>query len=464
MLNLAKKPRVAYLGLTLEYYRELNPARITAYREIMLTMQQELAERFEITASELCCNRSETADLIKKAEQNGAEVLVVSALSYTDSYSSSELLAAAKLPVVFWNTQYLKEVTAEFCDADLSNNHTVQGIHDVAAVLHRLGGKYDCVSGHWNDPAALERLEYAVKAARAAKAAQELKVLTIAGMFKGMDDFLYDAEKVRSNWGPQAIESSIDALMQKRDQLTDSEIAGVMEQDKKVYDTTAVSANVMSESTAYAIALEKLVKASGASAFTLNFKGVREDNRLPVMPFYGINKLLAQGYGYAGEGDFLRAALMAELAMLGSTNFTEIYPVDFVNNRLFMSHMQECNPAWSKNKIFMEEKDFGGDNPMPYCGMRFECAPGAVTLVNLTENPDGNFRLIASSGNIPDLPFFIKDYHKPYWFFEPANGTVEEFLDAYSLAGGTHHLIAVKAPLYAVKKLAQWHNFDFVNI
>lgn len=464
MENLHSCPRIAYLGLTLEYYRELNPARISSYRKMMLAMQQPLAERFEIVASELCCCRSEVADLLDKAEKLGAEVLVVSALSYTDSFSSSELLCKSALPAVFWNTQYLKEVTENFCDADLSDNHTVQGIHDVAAVMHRLGGKYDCVTGHWNDPAALERLEYAVKAARAAQTAKNLKVLTIAGMFKGMDDFLYDADKVRDNWGPQAVVSSIDALMAARAELTDSEIAEVIKQDKKNFDTTAVSSQVMTESTAYAIALEKLVKASGAAAFTLNFKGVREDGRLPVMPFYGINKLLAQGYGYAGEGDFLRAALMAELAMLGSVNFTEIYPVDFVNNRLFMSHMQECNPAWSKDRIFMEEKDFGGDNPMPYCGMRFECAPGAVTLVNLTENPDGNFRLIASAGFIPDLPFFIKDYHKPYWFFEPANGTVEEFLDAYSLAGGTHHLIAVKAPLYTVKKLAQWHNFDFINI
>jgi len=464
MLNLVQKPRVAYLGLTLEYYRELNPARITAYREIMLTVQQPLAERFEISASELCCNRSETAEMIKKAEQSGAEVLIVSALSYTDSFSSSELLANCDLPVVFWNTQYLEEVTEQFCDADLSDNHTVQGIHDVAAVMHRLGGKYDCVSGHWNDQAALERLEYAVKAARAAAAAKDIKILTIAGMFKGMDDFLYDAEKVRTLWGPSAIESSIDELMLQRKMLANEEIRKTLEADRASYDSEAVSAEVMTESTAYAIALEKLVKASDAAGFTLNFKGVREDGRLPVMPFYGINKLLAQGYGYAGEGDFLRAALMAELAMLGSVNFTEIYPVDFVNNRLFMSHMQECNPAWSKNRIFMDEKNFGGDNPMPYCGMRFECAPGVVTLVNLTENPDGSFRLIAAAGNIPEVPYFIKDYHKPYWFFEPASGSVEEFLDAYSLAGGTHHLIAVKAPLYAVKKLAQWHEFDFVNI
>lgn len=464
MSALAQHPKVAYLGLTLEYYRELNPARISVYRNIMLKIQQKLTERFEIVSSHLCCTRSEVSAFLDQSYAENADVIVVSALSYTDSFSSSELLANAKLPIVFWNTQYLEEVTEKFCDNDLSDNHTVQGVHDVAAVLHRLGAQYDCVSGHWNDAAALERLEYAVKAAQAAQAAKNLQVLTIAGMFKGMDDFLYDAQRVRNEWGPLAVESSIDDLMLERSKVTDAEIAEAVKLDQEIFDTTQMSEAVLKESTAYAIALEKLVKKAGTAAFTLNFKGVREDGRLPVMPFYAINKLLAKGYGYAGEGDFLRAALMAELSVLGSVNFTEIYPVDFVNNRMLMSHMQECNPAWSKKKIFMEEKSFGGDNPMPYCGMRFECAPGAVTLVNLTENPDKTFRLIACAGNIPDLPFFIEDYHKPYWFFEPANGTVEEFLDSYSLAGGTHHLIAVKAPLYAVKKLAQWHKFDFVNI
>ena len=139
MSALAQHPKVAYLGLTLEYYRELNPARISVYRNIMLKFQQKLTERFEIVSSHLCCTRSEVSAFLDQSYAENADVIVVSALSYTDSFSSSELLANAKLPVVFWNTQYLEEVTEKFCDNDLSDNHTVQGVHDVAAVLHRLG-------------------------------------------------------------------------------------------------------------------------------------------------------------------------------------------------------------------------------------------------------------------------------------------------------------------------------------
>ena len=100
---------------------------------------------------------------------------------------------------------------------------------------------------------------------------------------------------------------------------------------------------------------------------------------------------------------------------------------------------------------------------MTYAAMRFVCGEAPVTLVNLTQRHDGRFRLIAGAGRIADGPW-LEGYTKPYWYFTPEKGRVARWLSNYTLAGGTHHLIALKAPLRAVAELARHHDFDFVTI
>ena len=465
MDNLFLRPKVAFLGLSLEYYRQLNPQLIVKFGEVFRLWGSKLEKHFDIVSSALCCTRQETADFLNSSVAAGAEVVVVSSLSYTASGTSAGELENCPLPVVFWNTQTLNEVTPAFADIDLTFNHTVQGTQDVTSVLVSKGVKFSCITANYQDEAALERLALAVRIAGAAHYARKIRIMMIGGYFEGMDDFIYNGRLLAEKWGPTALPVAIEELLEYRAAVDNAELESELHKERELYDTRDIAPEIHRESLATALALEKLYRDKKVDGLTVNFKRLREDGRVRSMPFHGINRLIARGAGYAGEGDFVRAALMAELARIGSVNFTEIYPVDFVNNRMMMSHMQECNPRWSdpEFRIRLERRDFGGDNPMPYAGMRFIGGPDEVTLTNITRLPDGQLRILASDGRIIKHPELI-DYHKPHWLFAPAEGSVGRWLDAYSYYGGTHHLIAIKAPLAAAAELARWHGFEFIHI
>jgi L-arabinose isomerase len=184
------------------------------------------------------------------------------------------------------------------------------------------------------------------------------------------------------------------------------------------------------------------------------------------MPFLGINKMMAEGLGYAGEGNVTVAAHMAQMrALCGSATFTEIYTVDYAADRMMMTHMQECNPALARRdrKVRLVRKEFWAPGVRPYAGMHFTLEPGSVTLTNITTGPGGEFRYIAHECEILDrapLPRF----DAPHWIVQ-LDRPVGEFLTRYSLAGGTHHLVAAPGRrAEALRKLAHLQGFAFAWI
>lgn len=455
------RPRIIYIGLSLEFYRAGDPACVERFGEIFDHFAEKLSSAAEITARKLCFTEDEIESVLQN-NQDQAEVVVISALSYTGSCMSVPSLKRCSLPVVFWNTQYMQEIADDFSNDDLYMNHTVQGLHDVGALLFSSGVKFRCVTGHCDSPEALKKLSDTLLAVRAARNTRNMKVLCIGGMFEGMGDFLYDPEHIRSIWGPTAENVKSSTLMEYFNAVSPEETAATAEREQRFFNMQ-LSGEDFRISVRMALALEKLLRERNCQALTVNFKQLLDDKILPTMPFYGINRLMAKNVGYAGEGDMLRAAMMSELNMLGGlTCFTEIYTIDFANNLMLMSHMQECNPAWARRGelITLQRKEFSKRvNPMPYAGMHFTLEPGDATLVNITQKPDGKLRLIAFAGTITDHKI-LNNYPSAHWLLHTPD--VCRTLDCYSQAGGTHHLCAMEGIRFEqLKTLAYCHDMEF---
>jgi L-arabinose isomerase len=184
------------------------------------------------------------------------------------------------------------------------------------------------------------------------------------------------------------------------------------------------------------------------------------------LPFLGINKLMGGGLGYAGEGDAVTAAHMAQMRQLcGAANFTEIFTVDYAGNRMLMMHMQECNPALTRRdrKVRLVRKDFWAPGVQPYVGMYFTLEPGPVTLTCITSDEQGGLYYIAGEGRIVDRQPLAK-LDVPHWIVE-LDEPVGEFLTRYSMAGGPHHLVAVPGHRASMLgKLAHLQGFGFQQL
>ena len=92
------------------------------------------------------------------------------------------------------------------------------------------------------------------------------------------------------------------------------------------------------------VALERLLEERGCKAFSTHFDAIGEDGRFARLPFAAASSLMAKGYGFAGEGDMLTAALVrAGHVLIGDAHFTEMYAMDFPTDSVLMSHMGEGN-------------------------------------------------------------------------------------------------------------------------
>ena len=198
----------------------------------------------------------------------------------------------------------------------------------------------------------------------------------------------------------------------------------------------------------------------------MNFLSLSGDGRCGTLPFLGINRLMGEGLGYAGEGDTVTAAHMAQMRQLcGAANFTEIFTIDYDHNRMLMMHMQECNPALARSdhRIELLRKDFWAPGVEPYVGMRFTLEPGPVTLTCIVPDGSGSFFYIAYEAEIEDmLPLANMDVaHWVVTLNEPAG----DFLTRYSMAGGPHHLVSVPGRrAERLAKLAHQQGFGFKGL
>ncbi len=467
MFKRISKPRVMYLGLSLELYKQAMPEYLSRWADVFERWKQQLSLHAEIVYSRPCYCDAELTEAAEMLPGSEIDAVVLSPLSYTPSLLTVPKLQNCGVPLIIWSTQFADRIAEDFKPDDLGMNHTVQGTQDITNVLFRRGIDFAIVTGHYLDAAGNARLADCLIAARTARLARQLCTLSLGGMFQGMGDFEFDPGLVSRKWGPKFIDVEIDEYLAVLDSVADGEAERLFEEDSERFDIVpGLSRETHLDSLRRFLALRNLLDKYHADAFTMNFITLMNDSRCGALPFLGINRLMGDGMGYAGEGDALRAALMAQLRLLaGSANFTEIYTVDFKRNIMLMSHMQECNPAFARcdRKIKLWHQEFWAPGVPPYCGMYFTLQPGETTLVTITEDAQKGFRYIAFKGNILDNELF-PNYDRPYWLLQSENN-VSELLDRYSLAGGTHHLIALPGnQLDRMRRLAYWQKFDFFDV
>jgi len=175
----------------------------------------------------------------------------------------------------------------------------------------------------------------------------------------------------------------------------------------------------------------------------MNFANIDRKSGYETVPFIEASKSMARGIGYAGEGDVLTAALCgALLQAYPETSFTEMFCPDWKGNSIFLSHMGEMNPVTAKGKMDLTAKEYGfSDVDAPL--MAYGCfKAGDAVLVNLAQTSEGEFTLILSKVEVLDgagdvnLKESIRGWVKP-------DMPLSTFLEKYSMAGGTHHLVMV---------------------
>jgi L-arabinose isomerase len=458
-----KAPQIAVAGLSLElYHNNFKGFDKLLTRQFDLFCNQ-IKPYADIRHAKICFLQGHVEDVIKEAEALDVNALLLMPLCYTASLMTLRPILRTSLPLIIWNTQEAESINDNYDFDVLLKNHVAQGTQDLTNVLLRNNKIFGMESGHYRDKNKLEKLGEWFRATRAFRFAKCCNVGLLGLPFQDMGDFGVDETAMLSKWGPYTVHLSVGRLVELINKVTDKEIRKIVGSDKKNYDISPeLTDDIHCVSARLEIAMRQLVEENKLDALSMNFRELISDGRIPAMPFLGINKMMGEGLGYAGEGNVTVAALMAQMRQLaGVANFTEIYTVDYKQNLMIMTHMQECNPAMARKdtKIKLIKKDFWAEGMGPYVGMHFTLEPGPVTLVNITTNSKGEFFFIVYETEIMNRGIF-KKFDIPHWVIK-LDEPVGDFLNRYSLAGGTHHLAAMPGRhAAAVAKLATFHSFE----
>ena len=363
-------------------------------------------------------------------------------------------LDALQKPFLHLHTQAHRDIPWSTIDMDFMNlNQAAHGDREFGFIQTRLGVARKTVAGHVSNPAVGRRVG---AWARAAAGAAELRSLKLARFGDNMRDVaVTEGDKVAAEltFGVSVNTYGVNDLVDVVDAVDDGRIDKLVAEYEDLYDVAAElrSGGERHDSLRYGARIEaglrEFLEQGGFGAFTTSFEDLGGLRQLPGL---AVQRLMADGYGFGGEGDWKTAILVrATKAMAagrpGGTSFMEdyTYHLEPGNEKSLGAHMLEVCPSITSQKPTIEVHPLSMGNREDPVRMRFIADPGEGIVVGLSDLGD-RFRLVANDITLvepdealPQLPVACA-----VWQAHPSLGTAAE---AWIIAGGPHHTVLTTA-------------------
>jgi L-arabinose isomerase len=328
-------------------------------------------------------------------------------------------------------------------------NQAAHGDREFGYVQSRLGVVRKTVAGHASDPRVAVRVSDWARAASGWQASRSLKMARFGDNMR--DVAVTDGDKVgaQAQLGVSVNAYGVNALVAAVDDTYDVDV------DKLVaeYEDTYTVAGELRRggdrhaSLRYAarieLGLRQFLGAGGFTAFTTNFEDLGGLRQLPGL---AVQRLMADGYGFGGEGDWKTSALLRILKVIGAgreggTSFMEDYTYHWGPGepKILGAHMLEVCPSIAAETPTVEIHPLSiGDREDPV-RMVFTAAPGPAVVVGLADL-GGRLRLTANEVDVvePDEPLPNLPVARAVWKPRPSLTTSAE---SWMLAGGPHHTV-----------------------
>jgi L-arabinose isomerase len=185
----------------------------------------------------------------------------------------------------------------------------------------------------------------------------------------------------------------------------------------------------------------------GFGAFTTNFEDLGGLRQLPGL---AVQRLMADGYGFGGEGDWKTSALLAAVKAMGTatgrgTSFMEDYTYHFGpgEQKILGAHMLEVCPSIAAERPSCEIHPLGIGNREDPVRLVFDAAAGPGVVIGLADLGD-RFRFVANTIEVtpPDEPLPKLPVARAVWKPAPSLSTSAE---SWLTAGGPHHTVLTQA-------------------
>ncbi len=400
-----------------------------------------------------------TSDGIRRAMLDAtSDDAVVGVITWMHTFSPAKAwiagLEALGKPLLHLHTQANRSLPWAELDMDFMNlNQAAHGDREFGYVQSRLGVVRKTVAGHVADPVVADRVSDWARAACGWRASQSLKMARFGDNMR--DVAVTDGDKVgaQSQLGVSVNAYGVNALVAAVDDTSDIDVDQLV---GEYQDTYVVAPELRRgadrhDSLRYAarieLGLRQFLEAGGFTAFTTNFEDLSGLRQLPGL---AVQRLMADGYGFGGEGDWKTSALLRILKVVadgrpGGTSFMEDYTYHWGPGepRILGAHMLEVCPSIAADTPTIEIHPLSiGDREDPV-RMVFTAAPGPAVVVGISD-VGGRIRLTANEIDVvePDEPLPKLPVARAVWAPRPSLTTSAE---AWLTAGAPHHTVLSSA-------------------
>lgn len=366
-------------------------------------------------------------------------------------------------------TQYNVEIPNEEIDMDFMNlNQAAHGDREHGFIAARLRMPRKIIAGHWTDETVRERLGSWMRSAVGVAFSKELKVMRFGDNMREVAVTEGDKVEVQAKLGWQVNTWAVGDLVKEMNAVSETEIDELVEVYKENYDIATDNTDAIRYQAKEEIAMKKMLDSEGCKAFSNTFQDLYGMEQLPGL---ASQHLMAEGYGYGGEGDWKVAAMTAILkamseGMNGGTGFMEDYTYHLVEGEKYSlgAHMLEVCPTLAEGKPRIETHHLGiGMNEKDPARLVFEGKAGKAIVVSLIDM-GGRLRLICQDiecvkpiMEMPNLPVA-----RVMWKALPS---LETGLECWITAGGAHHtVLSYDVTAEQMKDFARMMDIEFVHI
>ena len=265
-------------------------------------------------------------------------------------------LDALKTPFLHLHTQANVSLPWAEIDMDFMNlNQAAHGDREFGYIQTRLGVPRATIAGHVSDPTTQARIAGWQRAARGVAAIRSLRLARFGDNMRNVAVTEGDKVEAERRFGVSVNTYGVNDLVERVDAVAEAEVDELLEQYDDAYEIAPElrSGGDRHDSLRYSAKIEQGLRSflseGGFGAFTTSFEDLGGLRQLPGM---AVQRLMAEGYGFGGEGDWKTSVMLHTIKAIGAgapggTSFMEDYTYHLGPGtpKILGAHMLEVCPT-----------------------------------------------------------------------------------------------------------------------
>jgi L-arabinose isomerase len=357
-------------------------------------------------------------------------------------------LSILRKPLLHLHTQFNRDIPWQHIDMDFMNlNQSAHGDREFGFMMTRMRLYRKVVVGHWQDSTVIRQIAGWTRAAAGWNDWQGARFVRFGDNMRYVAVTEGDKVEAELKFGYSVNTYGVGDLVATIQDVSESDLNALIDEYLQTYDMAEslmpggnqhISLRVAAK---IELGIERFLVQGGFKGFTTTFEDLHGLDQLPGI---AAQRLMAKGFGFAGEGDWKTAALVRAMKVMGSgldggNSFMEDYTYHFdpENSLVLGAHMLEICPSIAAGKVRCEIHPLGIGGKADPVRLVFNGKPGAALNASIVDMGD-RFRLlvndveaVAAPHDLPKLPVA-----RVLWRPLP---DLTRACTAWILAGGAHH-------------------------